>query len=69
MRGFVVIAGVISIVFVALLARAIHGSQGTVRTVLYCAIGVAAIYVFGYLKARLFGWVGPRAKKREPADP
>jgi hypothetical protein len=64
-RAYIAIVTAISVIFVALLAPAIHESQGTGRTVLYCAIGVAAIWVFGYLRARLFGWTGPGAKDRD----
>jgi CDP-diglyceride synthetase len=62
MRAYIAISTGISIIFVALLASAIHESQGTWPTVLYCAIGVAAIWIFGYLRGRLLGWTGPGSK-------
>ena len=68
MKIFALIGAVISVALVALLAPAIHESQGTARTILYCAIGVAAIWIFGYLKARLFGWIRPDKEERDSPD-
>lgn len=64
MKTYVTIMIAISALFTALLASAIHESQGTGRTALYCTAGVAAIWILGYLKARLFGWIRPGGGKR-----
>ena len=59
MKTYIAIMVAISAMFVALLASAIHEAQGTGRTAAYCAAGVAAIWIIGYIKARLFGWIRP----------
>lgn len=64
MKTYVAIMIAVSALFAALLASAIHESQGTLRTAIYCAAGVAAIWILGYIKARLFGWIRPGDRKR-----
>jgi hypothetical protein len=62
MKTYVMIMVAISALFAALLASAIHETQGTGRTALYCSIGVVAIWIIGYIKGRLFGWIQPDRK-------
>jgi hypothetical protein len=68
MKTYIAIMTAISAMFAALLASAIHESQGTGRTAIYCAIGVAAIWILGYLKARLFGWIRPGDEEQDTLD-
>lgn len=65
---FIAIMTAISALFAALLASAIHESQGTARTALYCAAGIVVIWVIGYLKARLFGWIRPSEDERDSPE-
>jgi hypothetical protein len=67
-KTFAAIMTAISAMYAALMASAIYEKQGTGRTILYCALGVAAIWVIGYLKARLFGWIEPGKGDRERPD-
>ena len=66
MKTYIAIMVAISAMFVALLASAIHETQGTARTALYCSLGVVAIWILGYLKGRLFGWIQPGGKDSDP---
>jgi len=68
MMTFVLLMIAISAMFAALLASAIHESHGTARTALYCAMGIAAIWIFGYVKARLSGWIRPGKEERDSPD-
>ena len=68
MKIFTGIASTLSVVFAALLFISIYGRYGVWKSLLLCLAGVAVIWVFGYLKARLFGWVTPRRRKDEDAD-
>jgi NhaP-type Na+/H+ or K+/H+ antiporter len=68
MKTYVTIMIAVSAMFAALLASAIHESQGTGRTALYCVIGIAAIWILGYLKARLFGWIRTGKGEQNSAD-
>lgn len=68
MQNYVAIMIAISAMFAALLASAIHESQGTGRTVFYCAVGIAAIWILGYLKARLSGWIRDGKEEQDSLD-
>jgi hypothetical protein len=67
MRGetktFIGITSAISAVFAVLLFVSIHDRYGVWKTLLFCLAGVGAIWLFSYLRARLFGWIGPRRAK------
>jgi hypothetical protein len=56
---YVAIVSAVSLLFAVLLFNRIHSRYGTWRSLLICLAGVAAIWFFGYLRARFFGWVGP----------
>ena len=68
LKTFIVIASSLSLVFAILLFAAIHSRYGTCKSLLYCLIGVIAIWVFGYLKARLFGWIGPGSSEDDEPE-
>ena len=68
MQNYVAIMIAISAMFAALLASAIHESHGTARTVLYCAMGIVAIWILGYVKARLFGWIRSGREEQDSPD-
>jgi hypothetical protein len=68
-KPFIASMAAISVLFAVLLFVSIHQRYGTIRTLLYCLIGVAVIWVVGYLKSRLFGWIGPRKENGDTADP
>jgi hypothetical protein len=65
MKIFVWVASGFSAVFAVLLFTAIQGRYGTFKSLLFCLAGVAAIWLFGYLKCRLFGWIRPGRVKKE----
>jgi hypothetical protein len=68
MKMFIGIASAFSVVFSVLLFIAVHDKYGVWKSLLLCLAGVAVIWAFGYIKARLFGWVGPGGREAEKAD-
>jgi hypothetical protein len=62
---YLIIVTAISVLFAVLLFPNIHTRYGTWKSVLICLVGIAAIWVFGYLKARLLGWIGPAGRRKD----
>jgi hypothetical protein len=68
MKIFLGIASTLSVVFATLLFINIYSKYGVRKALLICLAGAVVIWVLGYLKARLFGWVGPGRRKDEHPD-
>lgn len=67
-KTFIGIASAFSVVFAVLLFIGIRGRYSVWKSLLLCLAGVVVIWVAGYLKARLFGWIAPGGRKGEKPD-
>jgi len=62
-KVFAIVISAVSALFAVLLFIAIHDECGVAKSLLFCLLGIAAIWILGYLKARLIGWIRPRPPK------